>query len=69
MGQGQRRGRIECMSGCMTTGQCHMCQHPDFFPHSQAWSRRITQEHRLVYRVTGDGSSQALEILQCRSHY
>ena len=29
------------------------------------WSRRITQEHRLVYRVDGD----ALVILQCRFHY
>lgn len=29
------------------------------------WSRRITQEHRLVYRVK-DG---ALEIVQCRNHY
>lgn len=33
------------------------------------WSRRITGEHRLVYRVTGSGASQALEILACRYHY
>jgi toxin YoeB len=33
------------------------------------WSRRITQEHRLVYRVTGSGDDQALEIVQCRFHY
>jgi len=33
------------------------------------WSRRITQEHRLVYRVTGSGAAQALEIAQCRYHY
>ena len=33
------------------------------------WSRRITQEHRLVYRITGKDKSQALEILQCRYHY
>lgn len=33
------------------------------------WSRRITLEHRLVYRVTGDGEDQALEIAQCRYHY
>ena len=33
------------------------------------WSRRITGEHRLVYRVTGTGDSQQLEIAQCRSHY
>lgn len=33
------------------------------------WSRRITGEHRLVYRVTGKGESQALEIAACRFHY
>ena len=33
------------------------------------WSRRITSEHRLVYRVSGTGDAQALEILSCRYHY
>ena len=33
------------------------------------WSRRITSDHRLVYRVSGSGSLQQLEILQCRYHY
>jgi toxin YoeB len=33
------------------------------------WSRRITQEHRLVYRVTGSGEAQTLEIAACRFHY
>jgi toxin YoeB len=33
------------------------------------WSRRITGEHRLVYRITGEGADQALEIAQCRGHY
>jgi toxin YoeB len=33
------------------------------------WSRRITQEHRLVYRVTGAGETQTLEIAACRFHY
>ena len=33
------------------------------------WSRRISQEHRLVYRVTGSGDAQVLEIAQCRFHY
>ena len=33
------------------------------------WSRRITQEDRLVYRVSGKGDSQQLEIIQCRYHY
>jgi toxin YoeB len=29
------------------------------------WSRRITSEHRLIYRVEGD----SLLIMQCRFHY
>jgi toxin YoeB len=29
------------------------------------WSRRITQEHRLVYRVTSD----RIDFLQARFHY
>lgn len=33
------------------------------------WSRRINREHRLVYRVTGSGAGQALEILSCQYHY
>ena len=33
------------------------------------WSRRIAQEHRLVYRVTGKGDAQVLEIAACRFHY
>ena len=33
------------------------------------WSRRITREHRLVYRVSGKGEAQALEVLSCRYHY
>ncbi len=30
-----------------------------------AWSRRITQEHRLVYKVTG----KRIDFLQARYHY
>jgi toxin YoeB len=30
-----------------------------------AWSRRITEEHRLVYRVLGED----LVVLQARYHY
>ncbi len=29
------------------------------------WSRRINQEHRIIYRVTDD----AILIAQCRFHY
>lgn len=32
---------------------------------SGVWSRRVTQEHRLVYLVTGD----RIDFLQCRYHY
>jgi toxin YoeB len=33
------------------------------------WSRRIDDEHRLIYRVTGAGDDQRLEIAQCRYQY
>lgn len=33
------------------------------------WSRRITGGHRLVYRVSGSGEAQVLEIASCRYHY
>jgi len=29
------------------------------------WSRRITQEHRLVYEVTND----VVRVISCRYHY
>ena len=29
------------------------------------WSRRITDEHRLIYRIT----TESVEILQARYHY
>jgi toxin YoeB len=40
---------------------------PEALKHQLAgwWSRRIDDEHRLVYRVKGDD----LQILQCRWHY
>lgn len=33
------------------------------------WSRRLTHEDRLVYRIAGKGDDQRLEIAQCRMHY
>lgn len=33
------------------------------------WSRRLTREDRLIYRVTGEGAAQTLEIAACRFHY
>lgn len=32
---------------------------------AECWSRRITQEHRLVYRVSGN----RIDFLQARYHY
>lgn len=33
------------------------------------WSRRIDREHRLVYKVKGEGADATLLIVQCRFHY
>jgi toxin YoeB len=33
------------------------------------WSRRITGEHRLIYRIIGTGDALRIEILMCRFHY
>lgn len=34
------------------------------------WSRRITGEHRLVYKVEGKkGIDQKCYVIQCRFHY
>jgi len=34
------------------------------------WSRRITSEHRIVYKVSGTkGVDQKCVIIQCRFHY
>lgn len=30
------------------------------------WSRRISHEHRLVYRVAGSGDEQVLQVAQAR---
>lgn len=35
------------------------------FDFAGAWSRRIDQEHRLVYRVEND----ELRVMSCRYHY
>jgi toxin YoeB len=43
---------------------------PEPLKHNLAgwWSRRITREHRLVYRVSGTGAARCVEIAQCRNH-
>ena len=33
------------------------------------WSRRLTQEDRIIYRVYGKGEEQRLLIVQCSEHY
>ncbi len=33
------------------------------------WSRRITREHRIIYRVSGTGDAQQIDVVQCRYHY
>ena len=34
------------------------------------WSRRISSEHRLVYKISGvKGVDQKCFVLQCRFHY
>lgn len=33
------------------------------------WSRRITSEHRLVYRITAQGTTSSVRIISCRYHY
>ncbi|MBI5163858.1 MAG: Txe/YoeB family addiction module toxin [Magnetospirillum sp.] len=33
------------------------------------WSRRISGDHRLIYRIQGSGDDQRVEIAQARYHY
>ena len=33
------------------------------------WSRRINDEHRLVYALIGKGEAQELVVFQCATHY
>ncbi len=35
------------------------------YKYKGCWSRRITEEHRLIYRVLDD----ELQIIKCRFHY
>ena len=37
--------------------------------YSGFWSRRVTREHRLIYRVVGKEEMQSLEIAALRFHY
>ena len=44
---------------------------PEALKHDYAgyWSRRIDQEHRLVYRIVGERAERTCFIIQCRYHY
>ena len=33
------------------------------------WSRRINQEHRIIYKVTEDNTIEILDILSLKGHY
>lgn len=33
------------------------------------WSRRITEKHRLVYRITKHLETECLEVVSCYLHY
>lgn len=33
------------------------------------WSRRITQEHRLIYKVIEENKIEILDILSLKGHY
>jgi len=36
---------------------------------SGKWSRRINQEHRLIYQITDDNKIEILNILSLKGHY
>ena len=38
---------------------------PERLKHFDGWSRRITDEHRLIYTVTED----AIHMISCKGHY
>lgn len=61
---------VELMEACRTepfsgVGKPEPLKH-DF---KGLWSRRVDDEHRLIYRVSGKGDEQTIEIASCRFHY
>ena len=36
---------------------------------SGKWSRRINQEHRIIYKVTAENTIEILDILSLKGHY
>lgn len=39
---------------------------PERLKHIDAWSRRINQEHRLIYNLDSDKN---IQIIACKDHY
>jgi Txe/YoeB family toxin of Txe-Axe toxin-antitoxin module len=37
--------------------------------HSTGERRRMRAQHRLVYRASGKGTAQQIEIVSCQYHY
>ncbi|MFV5684849.1 Txe/YoeB family addiction module toxin [Flavobacterium sp. GB2R13] len=33
------------------------------------WSRRINQEHRIIYKITAENTIEILDILSLKGHY
>ena len=54
-----------CLDACKTPTTGIGRPEPLRFNLTGYWSRRITQEHRIVYAFDGD----AVTIIQCRFHY
>jgi toxin YoeB len=65
------RARIEELIAANEGVPCKGFGRPQPLHHAlKGWSsRRIFGEHRLVYRVSGKGREQRLEIAQCRYWY
>ena len=44
---------------------------PELLKHNLTgrWSRRINQEHRIIYRVTEENTIEILDILSLKGHY
>ena len=69
---GLRRGGAEGFVKIPFSGSIGECRSRPFNEGGNPsgwWSRRISHEHRLVYRVAGSGDEQVLQVAQCRYHY
>lgn len=56
----------QCIKDCMRAPFCGIGKpEPLRFDLSGCWSRRLTHEHRFIYKIEGD----SLIVIQCRYHY